>query len=196
MAKNYWMVVETPKNFEISKRLGFTVHGLGARYRRRARRMEPDDRVLFYISGIRKWAATASITSRYFEDRKPIWESNGSREDFPYRVKMSPSIVLDEEEYIDALYLAPRLDYVKRWEPERWPLALMDSLHLLPQTDFRLIEGEMKRVLSKRRKSHEDKRQREDDGGDHAPEATDQLDGGDHADRPYSSDEGSDTGSK
>ena len=54
-----------------------------------------------------------------------------------------------EEDYIDALILAPRLDYVKRWAPEDWPLAFFDSLHLLPQRDFRLIEQEMRRNLSK-----------------------------------------------
>ena len=43
MGKNYWMVVESLENFEITKGLGFTLHGLGSRYRRRAQRMQPDD---------------------------------------------------------------------------------------------------------------------------------------------------------
>ena len=51
-----------------------------------------------------------------------------------------------EDLYIDARALAFRLDYVKRWPAERWPLAFMDTLHLLPQKDFRLIEAEMKRI--------------------------------------------------
>ena len=53
--------------------------------------------------------------------------------------------------------LAPRLEYVKRWPPEDWPLAFFDRLHLLPQRDFRLIEGEMKRNLSMRRKQEAQK---------------------------------------
>lgn len=153
MAKNYWMFVETPENFEITKELGFTLHGLSARYRRRAERMQPDDRVLFYVTGIRKWTATATITSRYFEDNTPIWKPLGRRGGYPYRVSMAPDIVVDEEDYIDALILAPGLEYVKRWAPEDWPLAFFDGIHLLPQRDFRLIEGEMKRAVSKGRKS-------------------------------------------
>ena len=152
MPKNYWMVVQTPEDFAISLRLGFNVHGLKSRHRRRAQRMEPDDRMLFYINGIRKWAAIANVTSRYYEERKPIWNSGSGGEAFPYRVKLAPSIVLDEEDYIDALVLGPRLEYVKRWVPEMWPLAFTDTLHLLPQRDFRLIEGEMKKVLARRRK--------------------------------------------
>ena len=107
MPKNYWMFVQTPENFELSKELGFTLHGLRSRQRRRVQRMEPDDRVLYYVSGLRKWTATASIASRYFEDRKPIWKPDGDRDPFPYRVKLSPAIVLDEADYIDALLLAP-----------------------------------------------------------------------------------------
>ena len=149
MGKNYWMFVGPPERFEVIKDLGFTVYGVGPRYRRRAERMQPDDRVLFYVTKIRKWAATATITSRYFEDHQPIWQSSRRDDAHPYHVKLAPDVVLDERDYIDALILAPRLEYVKRWAPEYWPLAFFDNLHLLPQRDFRLIEGEMKRAVSK-----------------------------------------------
>ena len=195
MPKNYWMVVQTPENFEISKEMGFNVHGLRSRFRRRAQRMEPDDRVLFYIEGVRKWAAIASITSRYFEDRTPIWKSTSREDEYPYRVKMSPSIVLKEEDYIDALVLGPRLEYVKRWAPEHWPLALMDSLHLLPQRDFRLIEGEMKRVLGRRRPRGRRGRRRRDGGGRPPYDGGRQRQSGDGG-VPHSAAEGSAAGSK
>jgi hypothetical protein len=160
MGKNYWMVVESLENFEITKGLGFTLHGLGSRYRRRAQRMQPDDRVLYYVKTIRKWAATATITSRCFEDNTPIWKPTTRGERFTYRVKLAPDVVLDEDDYVDALFLAPSLDYLKRWLPEVWPLAFYDRLHLLPQRDFRLIEGEMKRNLSKRRRAARSRRSR------------------------------------
>ena len=153
MPNNYWMVVQTPENHEITRGQGFTLHGLTSKQRRRARRMEPDDRILFYVGGeVRKWSAIAVVKSKYFEDKTPIWESNGSRRElFPYRVKTSPSIVLDEADYIEARILAPRLEYVKRWPPELWPLAFFDTLHLIPQRDYRLIEEEMKRIRRQKR---------------------------------------------
>lgn len=153
MPKNYWMVVQTPENYEITRERGFTLYGLTSRQRRRARRMEPDDHILFYVGGsVRKWTAIVTVTSKFFEDRSPIWKSNGSRPElFPYRVETSPTIVLDEVNYIEALILAPRLEYVKRWPPELWPLAFFDTLHLIPQRDFRLIEGEMLRTRRQRR---------------------------------------------
>lgn len=152
MGKSYWMIAESLENFEITKSLGFTLYGAGPKHRRRTERMQPDDRMLYYVKGIRKWTATATITSRSFEERTDIWAPNRRNDVFPYRVKTAPDIVLDEEDYIDALMLAPRLEYVKRWPPEDWPLAFFDRLHLLPQRDFRLIEGEMKRNLSMRRR--------------------------------------------
>ena len=60
------------KNHEITRGQGFTLHGLTSKQRRRARRMEPDDRILFYVGGeVRKWTAIAVVKSKYFEDRTP-----------------------------------------------------------------------------------------------------------------------------
>ena len=175
MPNNYWMVVQTRENHEITRGQGFTLHGLTSKQRRRARRMEPDDRILFYVGGdVRKWTAIATVTSKYFEDRTPIWESNGSRRElFPYRVKMTPSIVLDEADYIEARILAPRLEYVKRWPPELWPLAFFDTLHLIPQRDYRLIEAEMRRIG--RRKRSRGWRRDYPERGDERPSAVEET---------------------
>ena len=99
MPKNYWMVVQTPEEFSVSNDRGFDIHGLRYTYKKRARRIEPDDCVLVYVSGIRKWTATCTFTSRYFEDRQPIWNLDGTEDQYPLRVHMSPAIVLDEADY-------------------------------------------------------------------------------------------------
>ena len=162
------MFVEAPQNFEITREIDFSLFGMGAKYRRRAERMQPQDRVLFYINGVRKWPASATITSTYFEDNSPLWHPTTRGESFQYRVKLKPDIVLDEEDYIDAMILGPRLDYVKRWAPENWPLAFWDRLHLLPQRDFRLIEGEMERITSRNNRTNkrENPEPRTDDDND------------------------------
>ena len=154
MGRNYWMVSTTLDDFQITKDRGYSIFGMGSKYRRRAQRMQPDDRMLMYVRQLRKWTGVVSVTSEYFEDRTPIWNVGSRGENYPYRVKIRPEIVLNEEDYIDALLLAPRMEYLKRWLPETWPLAFFDTLHLIPQKDFSLIEGEMKRIVatnSKRR---------------------------------------------
>ena len=151
VGRNYWMFAESLENFEIIREMGVTLFGMGRRFRRRAERMTPNDRVLFYVKGIRKWPASATVVSECFEDNSPVFDQTDPNETLPFRVKLRPDIVLDEPDYIDAMLLAPRLDYVRRWEPKDWPLAFFDRLHLLPQKDFRLIEGEMERIAKRRR---------------------------------------------
>jgi predicted RNA-binding protein len=150
MGKNYWMIVESLENYEITRNLGFTVYGVGLKFRRRAQRMQPEDQILFYISALKKWTSTAIIKSSYYTDNTTIWKPHHGEDKFPFRVKIEPDIVLHEDDYIDASMLAPRLEYVRRWVPEDWPLAFFDKLHLIPQKDFRLIEGEMQRLQSRR----------------------------------------------
>ena len=151
MGKNFWMIVETLENYEVAREIGFSEYAFGSKYRRRAERMQPNDRFLFYVKELRKWVATATVTSPCYETNRGIWKPNGSMMHRRYSVELSPDIVLTEKDFIDALVLGPRLEYVKRWAPEDWPLAFFDVLHLLPQRDFRLIEGEMRRLLPRRR---------------------------------------------
>ena len=151
MANNYWMIVQTEENYQITVDRGFDLVGLTKRQRKRAQRMEPEDRVLFYISGLRKWAASAFIESECFEDDEIIWQSVGSREEiYPYRAKIRKGISLKPNKYINGLELGPTLEYTKRWSPKLWYLAFVDTIHLLPQRDCKLIENEMRRTLKKK----------------------------------------------
>jgi EVE domain len=145
MPRNFWMIVCNEENFHITKNLGFTIQGLKAQYRRKVQRVEAGDRLLYYVSGIRRFTATAMVTSSYQEDDAPIWKDEGST-GWPYRVSIKPEVVLDESQYIDAGLLAHRLDYVRRWPPENWYMAFQGNLHLLPKNDFSLIEEEMKKL--------------------------------------------------
>ena len=145
MPHNFWMIVSNPANYRITKELGFTRQGLKSQHRRKIQRIEPGDRVLFYVSIDRRFPATATATSSYFEVETSLWEKEGSA-DWPFQIEIKPEVVLDEEQYINANLLAPRLDYVKRWVPENWHLAFHGNLHLLPKSDFLLIEEEMKKL--------------------------------------------------
>ena len=142
---NYWMITCNPENFRITRDLGFTVQGLKAQHRRKVQRIEPGDRILFYVYGIRRFTATAAATSSYSEDKTHTWKNEGGT-GWLYRVKIRPEVVLDESQYMDANQIAPRLEYVRRWTPEDWYLAFHGNLHLLPRADFILIEEEMKKL--------------------------------------------------
>ena len=145
MPRNFWMITCNEENFNITRNLDFTVQGLKSEYRRKVQRVEKDDRLLYYVFGIRKFTATATVTASYQEVENEIWQNEGSAT-WPYRVEIKPELVLDEEQYITAGLLAHRLDYIRRWPPENWYMAFQGNLHLLPKGDFFLIEEEMKKL--------------------------------------------------
>ncbi|MFQ6028499.1 MAG: EVE domain-containing protein [Dehalococcoidia bacterium] len=152
MPRNFWMIVCNEENFCISKKLDFTVQGLKGEYRRKVQRVEAEDRLLYYVSGIRRFTATATVTASYEEDEAEVWKKEGNA-GWPYRIGIKPEVVLEEHQYIDAGLLAHRLDYVRRWPPENWYLAFQGNLHLLPKDDFFLIEFEMKKLKFGREKA-------------------------------------------
>ena len=145
MPSNFWMIANNERNFRITQERGFNLLGLKSQHRRKVQRISQGDRILLYVTHIRRFVATATATSDYFESEDTIWEREG-KANFPYRVQVNPDFVLRDEQFMDANQIAPRLEYVKRWPPEDWHLAFQGNLHLLPKSDFILIEEEMKKL--------------------------------------------------
>ena len=145
MPNNFWMMINNVENFRITQGLGFTSMGLKSQHRRKVQRIADGDRVLMYVSHLRRFVATATATSSYVESDEPVWVKEGNT-GFPFRINIRPEIVLEDFQFMDANLLAPRLEYVKRWPPENWYMAFQGNLHLLPKNDFLLIEEEMKKL--------------------------------------------------
>ena len=138
-------MINNEENFRITQARGFTLLGLKAQHRRKVQRITEGDRILLYISHLRRFAATATAMSSFYEGEEPIWVNEGST-GFPYHIKLKPGVILKDEQFFDANLLAPRLEYIKRWNPEDWYMAFQGNLHLLPKNDFTLIEEEMKKL--------------------------------------------------
>lgn len=150
--RNYWMMVLPEGNWRITKGHGFTVQGFSNVHKKKVERMELGDRLLFYLADARKFSSTATISGKYFEERTPLWRPETANELYAHRVHIIAQAVLDDAELIDALQLAPRLEYVRKWPPEDWPLAFIGQLHLVPKKDFLLIEEEMRKIVMARRR--------------------------------------------
>ena len=71
----FWIVVGSPGNFDKTRELGFTIQGLKSRHRKKAERMKPGDKIAYYVTGRKAFAAISTITSPYFESHEPIWKS-------------------------------------------------------------------------------------------------------------------------
>ena len=142
MPHNFWMINCNEQNFNITRNLGFSQQGLKAEYRRKVQRVEPGDRIIYYVSGARAFTATATVTKGYEEVGAGPWVKEG-KSPLPWRISIKPDIILGREQYIDAGLIAYRLEYLRKWPPEDWYLAFQGNLHLLSKGDFFLLESEM-----------------------------------------------------
>ena len=95
MGQNYWMLVTSLDNFRITRERGFSVQGLKKQSKNRVQRMQPGDRMVYYLSGALRFAATATVASKTFEDHTPVWVADTEGEIHPYRVEISPEVVLE-----------------------------------------------------------------------------------------------------
>ena len=59
---------------------------------------------------------------------------------------MVTDVVLEEADYVDGYQVGAMLEYVRKWPPDKWPLAFFGMLHIIPQRDFNYIEDELKRA--------------------------------------------------
>ena len=104
----------TQENLDITRARGFSMQGVDTKNRRKAVRMGPEDRVLYYVSDKKGIAATATVTSDSFEDHEPIWKHHREQETFPHRVEIEADVVVEQTDYVDGYQVGPTLEYVKK----------------------------------------------------------------------------------
>ena len=141
-APTYWIIVGSPDNFARTAELGFTVQGMKSRHRKKAERMAPGDKLVWYITGQKAFAGYATITSPYFESHERVWTSGDPKkaaEDYPYRVEIRPEIVLPAGEFLPAEGVARQMAYVAKWPAANWTLAFQGNVHVITEGDFNLI---------------------------------------------------------
>ena len=142
-----WLINTTREYYDIMKERGFDLLGIDAPNSRKATQMMPEDGLVIYVREDRSFVASATVTSKHFQDQSLIWKSHIEDESFRHRVRIVPEIVVDDaEEWVDGMQIGPSLEYVKRWPPEMWDLALFGMVHIISKRDFDLIEGELSRV--------------------------------------------------
>lgn len=144
----YWLVVTSPENFKYDREvLKFKTQGLPHRFRRQVQQMEPGDRVVYYIFGIQKIGATATITGKYYEDQNKLWTNDD--EMWPARCPSKPDIILNDDEFLDVKKLIEDLTFIER-KDKFWGTHLQGSIKQIPEEDFKLIESEIKKIVSER----------------------------------------------
>ena len=149
----YWIVVGSPENFRIAIDRGFDLFGFKSTRRKATSEMQPGDKLIFYLTGVMRFGGIAAVTSESFEDHTPIFQSKKPDEDYPFRVQTAAELILDEDDWLDVKEWAPQMEYIKKWPPEHWRLAFQGNLHKIPQSDYKLLEREMRAMAKEKAKA-------------------------------------------
>jgi len=143
----YWIVVGSEENMRIAESRGFGIFGFKSTRRGEVSRMKPGDKLIFYLTKIMKFGGLAEITSEYFEDHSKVFTSEKKPgEDYPFRVKVKPEIILTPDRYLDVREIAPGLAFTQRWG-DNWRLAFQGNLHEIPEEDYERIVGLMREAV-------------------------------------------------
>lgn len=140
---NYWMLVSSPENFDRARVHGFRVLAMKSRHRRKAERVGPGDRVVFYTTGRQAFAGTFTVTSPYYESHEPLFQSKKAGEDYPFRFAVRPDVILPSDGFVEAARIRADLEFIKKWPAEHWRLAFQGNVHTLTEADFTRIEQAM-----------------------------------------------------
>ena len=123
----YWIVVGSEENMRIAEGRGFDIFGFKSTRRREVAQMQPGDKLIFYLTKIMKFGGLATVTSEWFEDHTKVFKSAKPMEDYPFRVRVQPEIIMEPDQYLDVAEIAPRMQYPRKWPPEHWRLAASAS---------------------------------------------------------------------
>jgi predicted RNA-binding protein len=149
----YWIVVGSPENFDIATQRKFDLFGFKSTRRRESGEMRPGDKLVFYLTGAKKFGGIASVASESFEDHKKIFSSEKKPgEDYPFRVKTKPEVILSGDQQLDVPDYVPQLEFTRKGATKSWALFFQGNLHKISENDYKLIERDM-RAASKKKPS-------------------------------------------
>jgi predicted RNA-binding protein len=136
-----WVLTGSLENLHATREHGFRVIGAKEGRRRMAEQIEPGDRIVFYVTGVQAFGGIVRVTGELYEDRTKIWPGKPGKVDaYPWRFDTEPEVVLDDDEFVPAVELAPELEHVRKWPLEHWQLAFQGQLRTVSGADAELLE--------------------------------------------------------
>lgn len=144
MAPNYWVIVGSKENYDISRAHGFKIQGIKSRHRKKAEQMHPGDRFIYYITGLMALGGIVSVESDYVEDYTPLWKCSSNKrqmEIYPFRFKIKPYLIpADDSGLLPVAPLHTQIQYLRKWPEANWTLGFQGNVHHWPQADYQLVE--------------------------------------------------------
>ena len=140
----YWLSCVNYGRFQADEQHEFAVDGYREKEFERVLRVEPGDRLVYYIKRLELFAALAEARGRCYVDWSRLWPDDT----YPVRFERRPLLVLSKAQMVPARPLVARLSLTRPrggGTPSLGQLLRCD-LRPIPQSDFELIEREMRRL--------------------------------------------------
>ena len=135
-----WVLTGSVDNFRATREHGFRLIGAKEGRRGMAEQIEPGDEIVFYLTVVQAFGGIIRVNSEMFEDREKVWPGKPGKVDaYPWRFETEPVLVLEEEQFVPAVDLAPELEHVGKWPAEHWHLAFQGQLRTVSDADARLL---------------------------------------------------------
>lgn len=135
-----WVLTGSVENFRATRDRGFRLIGAKEGRRRMAEQIEPGDEIVFYLTVLQAFGGIVRVTSEMFEGRETVWPGKPGKVDpYPWRFETEPVLVLEEQQFVPAVELAPKLEHVGKWPAEHWHLAFQGQLRTVSDADARLL---------------------------------------------------------
>ena len=134
MSNTSWILSLSYEEYLLSNKSKKGTQRFNKSDQRKINRMVLGDKLIYFIIDKNRFTGISELLSNDYDvlDNKTI------------SVKVKKYITLPIKNSVDGDQVGPRLEYVKRWVPERWRLAMVGSLHIIQQNDYKLIEACLK----------------------------------------------------
>jgi hypothetical protein len=135
-----WVLTGSPGNFDATRERGFSVIGLKERNRARALLIEPDDRIVLYVTQVKAFGGSIRVTGGLYEERTKVWPGKPGKADiYPWRFPAEPEVVLDEDAWVPAEQLVGALEHIAKWPAEHWTLAFQGQIRPVSERDAEVL---------------------------------------------------------
>ncbi len=105
---NYWLDLFTGTTWHEFRRAGANISGFRDTMRKTAKRVNPGDSLLCYLTGVMRWVGALEVI-RATNDASSIWTSDA----FPVRFAVKPIVTLDPECGIEMKEFEGKLDFYR-----------------------------------------------------------------------------------
>jgi hypothetical protein len=140
-----WILTSSLENLRATREHGFRVIGAKEGRRGMAEKIEPGDRIVFYVTGVQAFGGSVRVTGEMYEDRERIWPGKpGNPDPYPWRFETEPEIVLEEDEFVPAVEVVGELEHAAKWPAAHWPLAFQGQLRTVSDADAQLLERRLR----------------------------------------------------